>query len=123
MFSTSDSTVKGVEGVAKRTLNWMNGNRIISIQEAIFEIDELPLVICSEHIQDVFINNFFKLKKKCLISNDAFLQYLNRTSHMNLSFSQYFYNIIAPTIKKKQIKRDYLKSVRVKWNSCSSHRL
>ena len=95
--------VKGVEGVAKRTLNWMNGNRIISIQEAIFEIDELPLVICSEHIQDVFINNFFKLRRKnYLASSDAFLQYLNRKSHMNFSFSQFFYNIIAPTIRKKQ---------------------
>ena len=51
----------------------MNGNKIISIQEAISEIDELPLVICYKHIQDVFINNFFKLKKNMLTSDDEFL--------------------------------------------------
>ena len=50
--------VKGVKEISKRTLNWMNGNRIISIQEVIFEIDELSLVICLEHFQDVFIKNF-----------------------------------------------------------------
>ena len=56
--STSDTMVKGAAGLAKRTLNWMNGNRIVSIQEAVYEIEQFPLVICSEHIQDVFINNF-----------------------------------------------------------------
>lgn len=110
--------VKGAAGLAKRTLNWMNGNRIVSIQEAVYEIEQFPLVLCSEHIQDVFINNFFKLKKAYTQKlKDPLLVYSRRTSFLGYSFSRYFYHVVVPSIKKKTKcwKGCYFKSTWITW--------
>jgi hypothetical protein len=61
-------------------MNWMSGNRTISIQEAVHEIEELPLILCSERIIPLFINKYMTLRRKSdEKSNDCITQYANRT--------------------------------------------
>ena len=94
-------------------MNWMSGNRTISIQEAVHEIEELPLILCSERIIPLFINKYMTLRRKSdEKSNDCITQYANRTNNMEMGLARYFYLIYIPSTDKSTIEsKDYKKPI------------
>jgi len=94
-------------------MNWMSGNRTISIQEAVHEIEELPLILCSERIIPLYINKYMTLRRKSdQKSNDCVTQYANRTEHMEMGLARYFYSIYIPDRDENtQHAKDYKKPI------------
>eukprot|EP00984_Skeletonema_dohrnii_P027174 scaffold16646_cov84-Skeletonema_dohrnii-CCMP3373.AAC.1 len=45
------------------SLNWMTSKRLISIQEAVHEVDRQSLTLCSEVINYVSLQSCLKLRK------------------------------------------------------------
>ena len=91
----------------------MSGNRTISIQEAVHEIEELPLILCSERIIPLYINKYMTLRRKSdQKSNDCVTQYANRTKNMEMGLARYFYSIYIPDRDENtQHTKDYKKPI------------
>ena len=77
------------------SLNWMTSKRLISIQEAVHEVDGLSLTMSSEYISYVSVLTCLKLRKsseekpKCLVYN-----YATRDEKYNkLTLDEYFYKV------------------------------
>lgn len=93
--SKSDSDITGVQTLVKMSLNWMTSKRLISIQEAVHEIDGLSLTLSSEYITYVSVLACLKLrqsseeKPKCLVYNYA----TRDDEHSRLSLDEYFYKV------------------------------
>ena len=79
----------------KMSLNWMTSKRLISIQEAVHEIDRLNLTLCSDVISYVSLQSCLKLRKNSDPKpKDLVYRYANRDlEHSCLSLEQYFYNV------------------------------
>ena len=106
MQRTHDGELSGVKGVTKKVMNWMSGNRTIGIQEAQHEIQELPLVICSERMMPVYVNRYMSVRKeKEPKLKDCFSQYANREEGLDLSLSEFFYKVYVPGFDKKTTKQ------------------
>ena len=91
-------------------MNWMSGNRTISIQEAVHEIEELPLVLCSERMLPVYINGFMAIKKQSQPNpSDCLSRYAHRKEHMDMSLYRYFYQKYVPDIDRKIQNKEYYK--------------
>ena len=73
----------------------MTSKRLISIQEAVHEVDRLNLTLCSDVITYVSIQNCLKLRKSSDPKpKDLVYTYANRPKeHEELSLDQYFYKI------------------------------
>ena len=87
-----------MQSLVKTSLNWLTSKRLISVQEAVHELDDksLPLVICSEYMTKVSLRScLYKLKKKDDPDPKDFVyQYASRKQeHIHLSLSQYFYKV------------------------------
>jgi len=93
-----------VNTLVKMSLNWMTSKRLISIQEAVHEIDRLNLTLCSDDIHYVPLASCLKLRK----SNepkpkDLVYSYANRDiKHEHYSLSRYFYDVFI----KESFMRD-----------------
>ena len=61
--SSSSDDISGVDALVKMSLNWMTSKRLISIQEAVHEIDRLSLTLCSDDITSVSLLSCAKLRK------------------------------------------------------------
>jgi len=93
--------------LVKTSLNWLTSKRLISLQEAVHELDEsnLPLVICSEYMTKVSLRScLYKLKNKDDPDPKDFVyQYaMRKQEHIHLSLSQYFYKVWC----KKEFYKD-----------------
>ena len=95
--SEYSSEHEDITTVIKRILNSFNGKRIIPRQEVMVELDELPLILCSEKIQPINISGgcriFYKPqydgKGKSFLSH-----YANRKeNYHHLNLLEYFYTI------------------------------
>ena len=77
------------------SLNWMTSKRLISIQEAVHEIDRLSLTLCSDVISYVSVQNCLKLRKSSDAKpNDLVYSYASREEkYINLTLDQYFYKV------------------------------
>ena len=91
-------------------MNWMSGNRTISIQEAVHEIEELPLVLCSERMLPVYINGFMAIKKQTQPNpSDCLSRYAHRKEHMDMSLYRFFYQKYVPDIDSNIRNKEYYK--------------
>ena len=61
--SASSADISGVSTLVKMSLNWMTSKRLISIQEAVHEVDRQSLTLCSEVINYVSLQSCLKLRK------------------------------------------------------------
>ena len=79
--------------MVKMSLNWMTSKRLISIQEAVHEIDRLSLTLCSDVITYVSVQNCLKLRKSSDPKpNDLVYSYASREEkYSKLTLDQYFY--------------------------------
>lgn len=95
MNSKSSSDITGVQTLVKMSLNWMTSKRLISIQEAVHEIDRLGLTLCSEVITYVSIQSCTKLRKSSDPKpNDLVYRYASRADEFTqLSLDEYFYQV------------------------------
>jgi hypothetical protein len=77
------------------SLNWMTSKRLISIQEAVHEIDRLNLTLCSDVISFVSLQSCLKLRKNSDPKpKDLVYRYANRDEELSsLSLEQYFYQV------------------------------
>ena len=93
--SKSSSDITGVQTLVKMSLNWMTSKRLISIQEAVHEIDRLSLTLCSEIITYVSIQSCLKLRKSSDPKpNDLVFNYANRgDEYCHLSLDEFFYQV------------------------------
>ena len=57
------------------------------------EIAKLPFVTCSESTTPVYANGYYKITEKETRGN-MFSQYAHRNTHYELSFTQYFYEVL-----------------------------
>ena len=48
-----DSDLSHISTVIKKPLNKLSGSRQVSVQEAMHEIAELDLVVCSDYLTDI----------------------------------------------------------------------
>lgn len=81
--------------MTKKALNWMTSTRIISIQEAVHEIDRMSLILCSDVIHHVSLMSCTRLRatseKK---PNDLVYSYASREDkYKDFSLDQYFYKV------------------------------
>eukprot|EP00985_Skeletonema_marinoi_P024519 scaffold17107_cov172-Skeletonema_marinoi.AAC.1 len=77
------------------SLNWMTSKRLISIQEAVHEVDRLSLTICSDEINYVPLGSCMKLRKSTdPKSKDLVHSYGNRdTKYEHYSLDRFFYEV------------------------------
>jgi hypothetical protein len=61
--SSNSDDISGVDTLVKMSLNWMTSKRLISIQEAVHEIDRLSLTLCSDDTTSVSLLSCAKLRK------------------------------------------------------------
>lgn len=94
----SSENVKGdindVIKVARQSLNRSNASRIISKQECMVELANLPLVLCSEDIENINISGAMRLKENGVKdhNNSFLLRYQNRPEQFeNLSVCEFFH--------------------------------
>jgi hypothetical protein len=100
----------GVKTITKKALHHLAGHRLVSIQEAVHMVDDQPLVICSDRMTYVTINQGQVLwddletdKRKDIIT-----VYRNRQKQFHdLSLEQYFYRVFSRNTFK-QTKNDEL---------------
>ena len=108
--SSHEGDITGLKGLTKRAMNWMSGNRTISIQEAVHEIEELPLVLCSERLLPVYINGFMSIKRESQPNpTDCLSRYAHRKEHMDMSLHRYFYQKYVPYIDRKIQNKEFYK--------------
>ena len=93
--SKSSADINGVQTLVKMSLNMMTSKRLISIQEAVHEIDRLSLTLCSDVITYVSIQNCLKLRKSADPKpKDLVYCYATRDEkHNRLSLDEYFYKV------------------------------
>eukprot|EP00985_Skeletonema_marinoi_P013483 scaffold6703_cov152-Skeletonema_marinoi.AAC.1 len=86
------------------SLNWMTSKRLISIQEAVHEIDRLNLTLCSDEINYVPLASCMKLRKSTERKpRDLVYCYGNRdVKHDHYSLDRYFYEVFI----KESFMRD-----------------
>jgi hypothetical protein len=93
--SAHDDDLNQISTITKRSLNKLCGSRRVSIQEAVFEIAGLDLVICSDYLTDVSLGRALYLRKdssKSKDKKDLIDSYRNRDSTLDgLSLEDYFY--------------------------------
>ena len=95
-LKTRSDNVRGdindVIKVARQSLNRSNASRIISKQECMVELTGLPLVLCSEDIENINISGAMKIQNKGINdqSRTMIKQYQNRPDDMEqLSFCEF----------------------------------
>ena len=86
-----------MDTLVKMSLNWMTSKRLISIQEAVHEIDRLSLIICSDEINYVPLASCMKLRKSTERKpNDLVNSYANRDiKYEHYSLDRYFYEVFV----------------------------
>ena len=102
--SSSSDDISGVNALVKMSLNWMTSKRLISIQEAVHEIDRLNLTLCSDEINYVPLASCMKLRKSTERKpRDLVYCYGNRDiKHDHYSLDRYFYEVFI----KQSFMRD-----------------
>ena len=100
MGSTDDGNLGSVRSLAQRTLHAMTGARTVVAQEAVHEINVLPLTICSDIITVASIAAAQELKNDdTVVAKDLISLYRNRKlKHDSKSLHEYFYDVYC---KKK----------------------
>ena len=93
--SSSSADISGVNRLVKMSLNWMTSKRLISIQEAVHEIDRLNLTLCSDDIHYVSLASCMKLRKSTDPKpTDLVYRYASReVKYEHYSLSRYFYDV------------------------------
>ena len=86
--------------ITKKSLNKLTGHRTISIQEAVHEIAQLDLVLCSDVIKEVSLGQSMSVLRKERTDgvkyqkNDLVAAYRYRSDeHKHLSMEKYFYQV------------------------------
>lgn len=77
--------------ICRQVLNSFHNKRIISRSEAMVEIAQLPLIICSETIEPLNISSITKITKEPEATNNIIKAYKNRKSDFELSLIEYFH--------------------------------
>ena len=87
----------GVRSITQRALHGMSGQRIVSVQEAVHMVDSQELVICSDYITAVSVQQAATMKSKNdEESKDIVSRYRNRPSkYHKLSLEEYFYKVFC----------------------------
>ena len=96
IHSADRADLAGVQSLVKTSINCLTSKRLISIQEAVHEMNELQLVISSEYMTRVSLRGcLYKLKRKSEPDPKDFVyQYADRSSeYSNMSLSRYFYKV------------------------------
>jgi len=87
--------INDVIKVARQSLNRCNASRVISKQECMVELTSLPLVICSETIENINISGAMKVNdRNCKLDQFSTIikQYQNRPGEQeNLSLCEYIH--------------------------------
>ena len=107
--SANPADINGVQSLVKQSLNWMLSKRIISIQEAVHEIDRMDLVICSDMITNVSLMSCTKLQQQRNSKEkpkDLVYCYATRKDHEDLSLEQYFYKVWCKKPFMKGVDKD-----------------
>jgi hypothetical protein len=100
----------GVKTITKKALHHLAGHRLVSIQEAVHMVDDQPLVICSDRMTYVTINQGQVLRDDLETDKrkDIITVYRNRQKQFHgLSLEQYFYRVFSRNTFK-QTKNDEL---------------
>ena len=77
--------------ICRQALNSFHNKRIISRAEAMVEIAQLPLIICSETIEPLNISLLTKVRSQRETSNNTIQKYINRNKDEELSLIEYFH--------------------------------
>jgi len=88
----------GVKTITKKALHHLAGHRLVSIQEAVHMVDDQPLVICSDRMTYVTINQGQVLRDDLETDKrkDIITVYRNRQKQFHdLSLEQYFYRVFS----------------------------
>lgn len=84
--------MKDVKRIAHRVLNSVLKERVISRQECLCQLSELPLNLCSERVEHVSISGHVRLGKNNAAKNSLLAMYRDRGKELsNLSLHQFFY--------------------------------
>lgn len=91
----SDNETANMAQITKQVLNSFHGKRLISRAEAMVEILDLPLIICSETIEPVNISGATKVSSTKKTNTDKnftiISQYMNRRIHFDKSLIEFFH--------------------------------
>ena len=88
----------GVKTITKKALHHLAGHQLVSIQEALHMVDDQPLVICSDRMTYVTINQGQVLRDDLETDKrkDIITVYRNRSKkYHNLSLEQFFYRVFS----------------------------
>ena len=107
---TNDDDMTGVKSITKKALHHLAGHQLVSIQEAVHMVDDQSLVICSDRMTYVSINQGQVLRNDMETDKrkDIITVYRNRQKQFHdLSLEQYFYRVFSRNTFK-QTKNDEL---------------
>ena len=87
----TENDVNDLRLICRQVLNSFHNKRIISRSEAMVEIAQLPLIICSETIEPLNISSITKITKQPQTTNNIIRTYKNRKSDFDLSLIEFFH--------------------------------
>lgn len=87
--SASSHSITDVKRIAKQVLNASIKDRVISKQECMCQIGQLPLSISSEDVKHVSLSGQHKLGTSQTASYTDLARYANRKEHQNLSLHEW----------------------------------
>jgi hypothetical protein len=95
-FTLSCETETGDENdiikTVQKCLNKTVSSRTITKQEAVYQLEKLPLVICSETIDTVSLSGAVRISNNKNSTYKTFLSKYNlRTTHLDKSLHQFFH--------------------------------
>ena len=116
--SREDNLKGGIRTITKKAMHMLNGQRQVSIQEAIHMLDDKELVICSDKIVYVSLAQGQALRSETdrTKQKDIISVYRNRhEDHYHLSLEQFFYQVFITCTFKTQSNNNT--------SNCDQHRI
>ncbi len=96
MNRTQDDNLSGVKTISKQALHHLAGQHLVSVQEAVHMVDNQELVISSDKMTYLSLDQGQALRDECdtHAKKDLMIIYQNRHQKYNqLSLEQFFYQV------------------------------
>lgn len=102
--STHDGDMGGVRSLSQKALHNISGQRVVSLQEAVFMVDDQPLILTSDKMTYLSLHKGQEVRREDDDKpTNVISRYRNRPRrHNKLSLDQYFYKVFCRDTFKKE---------------------
>ena len=96
----------GIRSLTQKALHSLSGQRVVSLQEAVFMVDDQPLILTSDRMTYLSLHKAQELRREADgPAQDVISKYRNRPKkHHKYTLEQYFYNVFCRDQLKGETK-------------------